>query len=288
MNMMKSYYKLTKPGILYGNALTMIAGFMVAAQGQINYSLLFATLIGLSCVIASACVCNNYIDRSIDEKMTRTKERALVTGEISVQSACLFAMLLGTIGMLTLMFCTNTITTAMAAAGFFVYVVLYSIILKCRSTYGTFVGSIAGAVPPVVGYLAIEGQLDKGALVLFLILVCWQMPHFFAIAMYRHNDYEAASIPVLPVKRGNSVTKIHTLLYILSFIATSSMLTVYGYTSYLYLAAVAICGLAWLWLCIQGFFSDDDTRWAKKMFLFSLVIITIWCITISVDIALLS
>jgi heme o synthase len=280
--MIKTYYKLTKPGIIFGNVITTAGGFALASKGHIDFWLLLVTLIGLSFVMASACVFNNYIDRDIDEMMTRTKDRALVKGLISVRHAIIFAIVLGLFGFLSLALYTNPLTVYVATFGFFVYVVLYGV-MKIRSIYGTAIGSIAGAVPPVVGYTAVSNHLDTGALILFVILVLWQMPHFFAIAMYRFDDYAAASIPVLPVKKGMFTTKVHMLLYIIAFIIATLMLTVCGYTGYVYLFVAATLGFTWLGLSIKGFTTADDRLWARKMFLLSLVIVTVQCIMISVD-----
>jgi protoheme IX farnesyltransferase len=269
----KAYYSLTKPGIIMGNAITAAAGFALASRGQIDSGLFFATLLGISLIIASACVCNNYIDRNADEKMQRTKNRALALGVISVQSALTFAIILGMLGALVLSLYTNLLTVAIALVGFFVYVVLYSF-SKYHSVHGTLIGSIAGAVPPVVGYCAVSNRLDAGALILFAMIALWQMPHFFAIAIYRLEDYIAASIPVLPIKKGMLTTKIHMLLYIIAFIGASLMLFAGNYVGYAYLIVATLLGLTWAGLCIKGLKCDNDTLWARQMFLFSLIIIT--------------
>jgi len=146
--------------------------------------------------------------------------------------------------------------------------------LKRRTIYSTLIGSIAGATPPVVGYCAVMGVFNIEALILFLILFFWQMPHFYAIAMYRLNDYSAASIPLLPIKKGTKVTKIHIVIYIVAFIITASLLTAFGFTGYIYLSVVLALGFIWLWRGIAGFKPDtNDALWAKDMFIFSLVIL---------------
>lgn len=281
--MIKKYYRLTKPGIIYGNAITTIAGFLMASKWHGNLGLLVAALAGISIVIASACVCNNYIDRDIDDKMERTKNRALVKKLIPVKNALIFASVLGLLGFLILIIYTNPLTTFLAFTGFFFYVVLYSI-WKRRSLYGTVVGSVAGAVPPVVGYCAVTNRFDMGALLLFLLLVFWQMPHFYAIAIFRLKEYTAASIPVLPVIQGIRTTKIQMLLYILAFILTTVLLTIFGFTGYVYLAVMVLLGLGWLGLCIKGFNTNNNTRWARKMFIFSLVIIILFSLMIAIDV----
>lgn len=282
--MMKTYYMLTKPGIILGNVITTAAGFALASKGHFDYLLFIATMTGLCFVIASAGVFNNYIDRVMDAKMERTKNRPLVTGVISSKKAIVFGTVLGTIGLLILGFFTNLLTVLIALSGFFVYLVLYAF-WKYHSFYGTIVGSVAGAVPPVVGYCAVSNQLDLGALLLFMILVLWQMPHFFAIAIYRLDDYKAASIPVLPLVKGFYITKIHMALYIVAFTVTALLLTLTGYTGNLYFIVVALLGLAWLGLCFNGFKITNHIVWARKMFILSLIVIMTLCVMIAVDIA---
>lgn len=281
MGPLKRYYRLTKPGIIAGNAITAAAGFFLASKGIISFALLVATLVGISLVVASGCVFNNYIDRDIDAKMERTKHRELVQGTISGWSAIVYGVVLFALGILALALYTNPLTVYLALAGFFFYVVVYSLWGKRGSVYGTVIGSISGAVPPVVGYCAVSNNFDLGAVLLFAILVLWQMPHFFAIAIYRVDEYTAAGIPVLPLKKGNHATKVQMLLYIFAFIITALLLTVFGYTGYAYFAVIAIFGLVWLGLCMQGFRAKDDKVWARKMFLFSLVIIMLLSLMIS-------
>ncbi|MDP1834708.1 MAG: heme o synthase [Chlamydiales bacterium] len=280
---MINYYLLTKPGIVMGNLVTFAAGFLLAAKGVIDFGLFLATLIGLALIMASACVFNNYIDRKIDKKMSRTKDRALVTGLISSRHAILFAIGLAIVGNIILLEYTNLLTVGITSVGFFVYVVLYSL-WKCHTIYGTAIGSIAGAVPPVVGYCAVSNNFDMGALILFTMMVLWQMPHFFAIAMYHYDDYVAAGVPVLPIKKGALRAKIHMVLYVIGFVAAAMMLTLFNYTGFVYLAVVAVLGIAWLRLTIQGFKSHDDKLWGFHMFRLSLVMIGAVCIVIPFDI----
>lgn len=280
MGAFRDYYHLTKPGIIRGNALTAAAGFFLASKGHSNWRLFLETLAGISLVIASACVLNNYIDRGIDAKMARTKKRALVSGAISARNALAYASVLGLAGALVLAVYTNVLTVAAGLVGFVFYIVFYGL-SKRHSIYGTLIGSVSGATPPVAGYLAVTNHFDTAALLLFLILVCWQMPHFYAIALYRLKDYTAAGLPVLPAKKDSRTVKLHMLLYVLAFVAAAVLLFVFGYTGYVYLASVIILGSAWLWLCLQGYKAEDDKLWARRMFLFSLLAITVLCIVIS-------
>ncbi|MEI8125434.1 MAG: heme o synthase [Parachlamydiaceae bacterium] len=279
---MINYYLLTKPGIVLGNLVTVAAGFLLASKGRIDLLLFFETLLGITFIMASACVFNNYIDRNIDKKMERTKKRALVEGLISGSNALLFGTILGIFGCMTLFFFTNPLTVLIAVIGFFVYVVLYSF-WKCHTVYGTAIGSIAGAVPPVIGYCAVSNQFDAAACILFMIMVLWQMPHFFSIAMFHLDDYTKAGIPVLPICKGVRRTKIHMSLYILAFIPVALMLTLFGYTGYVYLGVISAISFAWLMLCLVGFNCTDDKWWGQQMFRLSLVLIGAMSLAIPLD-----
>jgi protoheme IX farnesyltransferase len=280
--MMINYYLLTKPGILMGNLVTVAAGFILGIRGQFDIWLFLATLIGITLIMASACVFNNYIDRNIDKKMKRTKNRALVTGLINHRNALLFATVMGFLGGVVLLAFTNFLTFIVAGVGFFVYVILYSF-WKSKTIYGTAIGSIAGAVPPVIGYCAASNQFDLAAGILFAMMVLWQMPHFFAIALFHLEDYKRAGIPVLPLERGILRTKIHMILYILAFIPVTILLSIFGYTGNIFLIVTVCLGLTWLALAIKGFSIDNNKLWGQQMFRLSLVIITVLCIVMPFD-----
>jgi protoheme IX farnesyltransferase len=280
--MLKAYYRLTKPGIIYGNAMTAAAGFLLGSDGNIHFVRLLAVLAGTALVIASACVINNYIDRDIDAKMTRTKKRALVSGVISGPQALVYAAVLGVVGFAILIAYTNVLTVCIGAVGFIDYVVFYTW-SKRHTTFATLVGSISGATPITAGYVAATGTFDTGALLVFTILMLWQMPHFYAISLFRQDEYAAAHIPVLPIVRGIHRTKIHILLYIAAFAAAVTALTAYGVTGYVFLVVMLpLIGL-WFWRGLQGFTGKDDKRWARKMFLFSLIILLLLSLLLSVD-----
>ncbi len=279
--MLKKYYQLTKPGIIYGNLLNATAGFLLASRHQINLALLAATLAGTSLVVASGCVFNNYIDRDIDKKMARTKKRALVLKNIPVRNALAFATILGLVGFGLLSLFTNRLVVLIGLVGFVDYVIWYGY-TKRRTVHGTLVGSISGAAPIVAGYCAVTGRVDSAAVVIFLMLAVWQMPHFYGIAMYRHDDYRAAGLPVLTVARGMLATKLQTLIYIGVFIALTSLLTAYHYTGYTYLTVMLLAGLYWLVKGIRLFSSKDDKLWGRKMFLTSLVVVLVMAVMLSV------
>lgn len=279
----KTYYRLTKPGIIYGNLLTTLAGFFLASRGDVDFWLLVAAASGTGLVMASGCVFNNYIDRGIDAKMRRTQKRATVTGDISGRNALIFGAVLGALGFAVLALFTNTLVVMSGLIAIFFYVVLYGI-AKRASSLGTVVGSVPGALPPVAGYLAVSNSLDTGALVIFLIMAIWQMPHFYAISIFRLKDYAAAGLPVLSVKRGVKTTKLYIMLYIAAYIAVIPLLTILGYTGYAYLAVMGGIGVFWFWKGVSGFAATDSTAWARKMFGVSLIVLLTFSFILSVDV----
>ena len=167
--MIKSYYHLTKPGIIYGNAINTAAGFFLASQGHYNFKLLLIAIIGISLIVASACVFNNIADVEIDAKMDRTKNRAMVTGTIPKTNAIIFGSILLILGLLILSLFSNLLSLLAGLVGFITYVFLYTP-LKRKTIWATEIGSISGATPPVVGYCTVTNRFDIGAILLFLIL----------------------------------------------------------------------------------------------------------------------
>jgi protoheme IX farnesyltransferase len=278
---LKQYYHLTKPGIIYGNLITTSAGFLLASHAHFHFVLFIQLLSSIALIIASACVVNNVIDRTIDAKMSRTQKRSLVTGDISTRAALMYATFLALAGFTIALQFLNTLTLFLGILAYFDYIVFYGI-TKRHSLHGTVVGSVAGALPPVAGYCAVTNHLDGGALLLFLLLVFWQMPHFYAIAMYRFKDYKAAGLPVLPVKKGMRQTKIQILIYIAAFTITGAMFTVFGYTHIVFLLLMVMLGMSWLIKGVQGFSVTDDKKWARGMFLHSLIVNLGMCLLLAV------
>lgn len=280
--MFRAYYRLTKPGIVYGNLLTTAAGFFMAAQGTIHAGKFFGVLLGVGLIIGASCVFNNYLDRHIDAKMKRTKKRALVTGSIPTRNALIFGSVLGVLGFILLKQSSNHLTVILGAIAAVFYIVIYGY-AKRHSVHGTLVGTIPGALPPAAGYTAVTGQLDTGAWLLFAVLVFWQMPHFYAIAIFRLKEYAAAGIPVLPLKRGIYPTKIQIFLYMIGFAGSIIALTAFGYASYAFALIMLLVTARWIRMAIRGFKTDNDVFWARKIFFFSLFVLLSFSALLSID-----
>ncbi|MBK4775793.1 protoheme IX farnesyltransferase [Candidatus Pantoea edessiphila] len=281
--MFKKHVQLVKPKIIFGNLVSVAGGFLLAAKGNVNYILLMFTLIGVSLVIASSCILNNIIDRDIDKKMERTKNRILASGFMSLRSSIFYAVISGIIGLFLLYFYVNHISTILAVLGSGIYVVIYSFYMKRRSIYSTLIGSIAGATPPVIGYCAVTSKFNICALILALIFSLWQIPHSYSIAILFLKDYKSANIPVLPVIKGIQTTKNHIIFYILLFIISIIMLTIGGYAGYMYLIVSLIVSLIWFIIALSGYKTDNNTSWARQLFMYSIFTITIVSIMISID-----
>lgn len=192
----------------------------------------------------------------------------------------IYASILGISGFLLLILNTNWLTVGLGLLAYITYILIYGY-TKRRSRYGTLVGSIAGALPPVAGYTAVTGVLDLGAGLIFIILVTWQMAHFYSIAIYRQKDYKSAGLPVWPITRGVKSTKRQIVGYIFCFLVAASLLSVFGYTGVIYLIVMLIAGLLWLRHAIKGYSTDNDVLWARQNFKFSLIIILVLSVAMS-------
>lgn len=279
----KNYVLVAKPGIILGNLISAAAGFFLASKGRVDGALLSATLIGISLVVGSGGVFNNCIDRNLDRKMIRTRNRALAQERISLKVAVSYATILGLAGLALLWGATNLLSVIIVFTGLVIYVCVYSLYMKRHSVYGALVGSLAGATPPVAGYCAVTGRFDLGAVILLLIFSLWQMPHCYAIAVFRLDDYTAAAIPILPVKQGPTAAKKQIVGYILAFMTATLLPTLWGFTGYRTLAVAIVLGLSWLYLAWSGYETADQRLWAKRLFIFSILTIFILCVMISVD-----
>ncbi|MDQ0337523.1 protoheme IX farnesyltransferase [Caldalkalibacillus uzonensis] len=280
----KDYVTVTKVGIILGNLLTVLTGMWLAAGGfvgfsQLSLALILLTLLGTALIIASGTCLNNFIDRDIDQKMLRTKNRALAEGRLDPKNVLIMGYILAVLGTVLLLF-VNWVATMMALIGLFFYVVVYTMWLKRTHHLNTVVGGVAGAMPPVIGWTAVTGSLDPGAWVFFAFMFVWQPPHFLALAMRRCEDYRAAGIPMLPVVKGFGVTKQQIVLWVAALIPTSLYLYLVTNVGWSYVWLALVLGLAWLALALAGFYIKKDILWARINFVYSLAYLSLMCIGI--------
>ncbi|WP_298775018.1 heme o synthase [uncultured Shewanella sp.] len=270
---LKSFVSITKPGIILGNLITVLGSFFLAQHAVFNFGVLILLLVGISFVIASGCVFNNIIDSDIDALMARTADRVLVKGLISERAAFRFGLTLGGMGFLCLL-SINLLSFLFGVIGWFFYVVIYSLWAKRQSVYGTFIGSVSGAMPMAVGYSAGSNHIDSGLILLVLISISWQIPHSYVIGLVRSDDYIKANIPLFSVLHHDKKVKRHCVMYIVTFTILCSLLYFQGYTGLFYLIIMMLLCVYWLYLSLKGFYTSNIKSWAKSMFLFSIVIIS--------------
>ena len=265
----QAYYALTKPGIVYGNALHTLAGSLFALAAPYNFLPAIAVVIGAGLVIASACVVNNFSDRQLDARMQRTSKRPSVTGEISLRNGVIFAVILFVLGSIILLTMTNLLTWLLGVVAHFWYTVLYAK-AKRVSPYGTLFGTVPGALPIVAGYTAVAGQATVLALLLGLMLVVWQMAHFYAIAIYRRDEYAAAGVPVVTIKTPFKAVRRQMIAYGAAYL----LLVIVVAIRYPHMVgAWGMLGLGALyWLSVLGGPAGDAIHWAKRAFGASLVV----------------
>ncbi|CAH8707696.1 heme o synthase [Paenibacillus thiaminolyticus] len=279
----KEFIQLTKPGIIRSNLMAAFAGFWVAAKWDIPWLTLLWMLVGTTLVLASSCVFNNYFDRDFDMKMERTKKRALPEGRLKPNTVLGYAIILGAAGLAVLFGLVNVLSGVVGIAGMFFYVVIYTLWLKRTSTWSTSVGGISGAMPPVIGYVAVTGQIDMGAVLLFALLFLWQPPHFWALGIRRVEEYRAAGYPLLPVVKGITRTKWQMIPYVVLLLPVSWLFYSYGYTGIIYGILGTIINAIWLFICIAGFRAKDTEAWAKKNFIWSINVLMLNMLVMILD-----
>lgn len=281
---LNDYYQLTKPGVTYGNIITAVAGFFLAAATarQFDLGLFIATVVGMTFVVGAACALNNVLDRDIDAVMERTKTRAVASQRLQPGPAATFSIILGLVGTAILAIWTNWLVVAIGVVGFVVYVWLYGAWSKRKSIHGTAVGSVSGALPILAGYCAVMNRIDAAAICLFLALFFWQFPEFYSIAIYRKKEYAKAKVPVMTVVKGVKNTKLQIFVYTILFVASTLALSSLGWTGWVYFVVMALVGVYFIWLAAIGLVTTDDDAWARRMFHTSLLVLIIFSVSISV------
>ena len=278
MDRIKNYYVLAKPGIVYGNSLALVGSFLLGRgmQDRIvsveSALLLLATITGASLVIAAACVGNNILEVATDAKMKRTSRRPLVNGAITPSAARLYMLTLLLVGTGLLAIYTNTYAVMAALAGYISYVLLYTP-LKQVTYHSTLIGSIPGAMPPLIGYTAATATVDIVAGLLFISMVFWQMPHFYAIALRRYKEYAQAGLPTIVSIKGKSVATTDSLIYTVLFVLSLAMLFVVADFSIWFIVPIGY-SLYWLWR--MYILRSDYAVWPKKVFAMSLIMLILW------------
>lgn len=269
--MLKDLIGLTKPGLLRLNMFAALGGYWVASKWDLDIPLMIWMLIGATLIMASATVVNNYWDRELDQKMERTRGRTLPMGRMSPAAVLTYGIILG-VGGLVVLSALGWLTGLLGLLGWFVYIVVYTMWLKRSSTWSTSIGGISGAMPPVIGYCAVTGEVDAGAWLLFAFLFLWQPAHFWSLAIRRVEEYREAGFPLLPVVKGVKRTKLQMIPYVLLLLPTVVLLYTYGYAGIYFLIIAVVLSVVWLIHTISGLRAESKEsteKWAKVNFLIS-------------------
>lgn len=273
----KDYVEVSKTGIVFSNLITTFTGLWLALHftGQPFFShlgIVLFTLLGTAFIVAGGCALNNYIDRDIDPIMERTHERPSATGRLSGAQILWYGLIMSSLGTVLLLFTGSYIAAVCGVIGLFVYVVVYTMWLKRTHSLNTIIGGISGALPPVIGWAAVDPSLSVTAWELFIVMFLWQPPHFLALAMKRVEEYRAAGIPMLPVVAGFRFTKKQMNTYLVALVISSLFLYSLGAV---YLIVSALLGLGWIVLGFSSSKFKDDIAWSRAMFVYSLNYLTI-------------
>ena len=282
MTLLKSYYQLCKPNVVYMMLICAFVGMLLAEQSVGSYSYLFVSLVGIAFCAASAAAINQVIDRKSDASMTRTDQRPLPKGELSARHASLFAVLIGITGATILYVYVNTLTMLLTIASLIGYAFIYTVYLKRATPQNIVIGGLAGAAPPLLGWSAVTNTIDPYALLLVLIIFVWTPPHFWALAIYRKEEYAKESIPMLPVTHGVVFTKLQIVLYTIILFIVSLLPYVVLMSGIIYLISALALSSAFLYYSINLYFSDSDED-AMSTFQFSIYYIFLIFLALLID-----
>jgi protoheme IX farnesyltransferase len=251
----RDYLELTKPKVVVLMLITSLAGMFLATRAGVSWSVLLFGNLGIGFCAGGAAVVNHVVDRRIDALMARTHKRPLAQGRVEPLPALLFALALALLGMALLLVFTNALTAWLTLASLLGYAVLYTGFLKRATPQNIVIGGLAGAAPPLLGWVAVSGHVSAEPLQLVLIIFAWTPPHFWALAIHRKEEYAKADIPMLPVTHGERYTKLHILLYTLVLLAVSLLPYAIHMSGPLYLACALVLGLRflqWAWVLYRG------------------------------------
>ena len=278
----KNYLELCKPKVVALIIFTAIVGMLLAVDGIPPLNTFIYSTIGIGLAAASAAAINHYIDRQSDAKMARTENRPLPKGELNAKNVIIFALILGIISMLLLVFMVNLLTAFLTFLSLIGYAIIYTVYLKRMTPQNIVIGGAAGAAPPVLGWCAMTGEVHPFSLLLFLIVFIWTPPHFWALAIARREEYAKIEIPMLPVTHGVEFTRLQILLYTILLFMVALLPYLTGMSHLIYLFSAIPLGFIFLYFAILMMKRKDD-KTAMKTFGFSIVYLMLMFAALLVD-----
>ena len=282
MTLLKSYYELCKPNVVYMMLICAFVGMLLAEESVSSFWYLFISLSGIAFCAASAAAINQVIDRNTDASMTRTDQRPLPQGELSATHASIFALVIGILGALILYLYVNILTMILTLASLIGYAFIYTVYLKRATPQNIVIGGLAGAAPPLLGWAAVSNTIEPYALLLVLIIIVWTPPLFWALAIYRKDEYAKESIPMLPVTHGVIFTKLQIVLYTIILFIVSLLPYVVLMSGEIYLFSALALSTVFLYYSINLYYSNDDED-AMKTFQFSIYYIFLIFLALLLD-----
>ena len=253
---------------------TAVIGMFLSTPGMVPWDILFSGILGIGFVAAAAAAFNCLIEESIDTKMARTRARPLGTGKISQQETFILASIVGLTGLAVLFFFVNFLTMWLTLITFFAYAAIYTVFLKPATPMNIVIGGASGAMPPVLGWAAVNNQLSPEAWILFLIIFCWTPPHFWTLALYRREEYAKVGIPMLPVTHGEKFTLLHIVLYTIILAIVTLMPFSVGMAGLIYLFFATILNAIFLYYVVVLYRNYSD-KLSKKIFNYSILYLSL-------------
>ena len=278
----QQFYALTKPRVVSLIVFTAVIGMFLATPGMVPPVILLAATLGIALVAGAAAAVNCLVEQKIDALMTRTQYRPLPRGQITPLETLVFSGIVGGIGLALLYHWVNALTMWLTLATFVGYAIIYTVILKPMTPQNIVIGGASGAMPPVLGWAAVTGDVTPQALTLFLIIFAWTPPHFWALALYRKDEYAKAGVPMLPVTHGDKFTRLHVLLYTIILLACSTLPFVTRMSGLPYLAAALALGAVFMYYAVR-IYTDYSDALARRTFRYSILYLTLLFAALLVD-----
>ena len=278
----QDYYELTKPKVVLLLLLTALVGMCLASDSWISWQILTAGLIGIGFLSSAAAVVNHVVDRKIDGKMARTFNRPVAKGKVTPQKALMFASVLTIVGYAILELWVNRLTAVLTLAGLLGYAVVYTMYLKRATPQNIVIGGLAGAIPPLLGWTAVTGEIHAHALLLVLIVFTWTPPHFWALAIHREKDYAKAQVPMLPVTHGIEFTKTSILLYTVLLCVVCLLPYLVGMSGLIYLIGSSLLNAGFFFYAWKLKFTATEQT-AMQTFKFSIIHLMVLFVVLLVD-----
>lgn len=278
----QQFYALTKPRVVSLIVFTAVIGMFLATPGMVPPVILLAGTLGIALVAGAAAAVNCLVEQKIDALMTRTQYRPLPRGQITPLETLVFSGIVGGIGLALLYHWVNALTMWLTLATFVGYAIVYTVILKPMTPQNIVIGGASGAMPPVLGWAAVTGDVTPQALTLFLIIFAWTPPHFWALALYRKDEYAKAGVPMLPVTHGDKFTRLHVLLYTIILLACSTLPFVTRMSGLPYLAAALALGAVFMFYAVK-IYTDYSDALARRTFRYSILYLTLLFAALLID-----